>query len=112
MSTAPYPAGYPFAVSDAAAQHLASITEAPGLPVRRRANVNQARAIEKLGHAIDHLIYSRMFLTDASVVKAETDAVHLLMVLRRRVFEECETVVGRNRQVKQWIAERLRRTTN
>jgi hypothetical protein len=112
MSTAPYPSGYPFAVSDAAAQHLASVCQASGLPVRRRANANQARAIEKLGHALDHLIYSRMFLTDTDAVKAETDAVHILMVSRRSVFEECETVVRRNRQVKQWISERLRRSAN
>jgi hypothetical protein len=109
MSTTPYPGVYPFAVSDAAAQHLAAVGETPGLPIRRRANTNQARAIEKLGHAVDHLIYSRMFLSDADAVKAEADATHILLVLRRSVFEECETVVQGNRQVKQWILERLGR---
>ena len=112
MSTAPFPGVHPFAVSDAAAKHLAAVGEAPGLPVRRRANVNQARAIEKLGHAVDHLIYSRMFLTDADAVKADSDAIHVLMVLRRSVFEECETVAQGDRQVKQWITERLRQRTN
>jgi hypothetical protein len=112
MSTTPYPGVYPFAVSDAAAQHLASVGEAPELPVRRRANVNQARAIEKLGHAVDHLIYSRMFLADADAVKAEADATHILLVLRRNVFEECATVAQGNRQVKQWITERLRQSAN
>jgi hypothetical protein len=112
MSTTPFPGVYPFAVSDAAAKHLAAVSEAPGLPVRRRANVNQARAIEKLGHAVDHLIYSRMFRTDANAVKADSDAIHTLMVLRRSVFEECETVTQGDRQVKQWITERLRRRTN
>jgi hypothetical protein len=110
MSTAPYP-GYPFAVSDAAVQHLAS-TEVAGLPVRRRANVNQAHAIEKLGHAVDHLIYSQMFLTDTDEVKAAIDAVHILMAVRRTVFEECETVVRKKRQVRQWISERLKLKAN
>lgn len=112
MSTAPYPASYPFALSDAAVQHLAPVGQAPGLQSRRRASANQAHAIEKLGDAADHLIYSRMFQTDANAVKAETDAVHILMMLRRSVFEECETVNRGNRQVKQWIAEGLRRNVN
>ena len=111
MSTAPYPAGYPFAVSDAAAR-LAPRGRAPGLPSRRRASANQAHAIEILGNAADHVIYARMFLMDAKAVKAETDALHILMMLRRSVFEECETVDRSNRQVKQWIAERLRRNVN
>jgi hypothetical protein len=112
MSTAPFPGAYPFAVSDAAAQHLAAASEASGLPVRRRANVDQARAIEKLGHAVDHLIYSRMFLTEADAVKADSDAIHILMVLRRSVFEECEPIDRGSRQVKQWIMERVRRRSN
>lgn len=112
MSAAPFPDVYPFAVSDAAAQHLAAADKAHSLPVRRRANANQAHAIEKLGNAVDHLIYSRMFLTDANAIKAEADAIHILMVLRRSVFEECETVARETRQVKQWIADRLRRKSN
>ena len=112
MSTTHHPGVYPFAVSDAAAQHLASVGEAPELPVRRRANVNQALSIEKLGHAVDHLIYSRMFLTDADAVKADSDAIRILMVLRRSVFEDCETVAQENRQVKHWVMERLGRRAN
>jgi hypothetical protein len=112
MSTAPFPGAYPFAVSAAPAQHLAAVGVAPGRPVRRRANVNSGRAIEKLGHMVDHLVYSCMFLTDADAVKAEADAIHLLMVLRRNVFEECITVAQGNQQVKQWIMARLKRRTN
>jgi hypothetical protein len=101
MSTAPYTSVYSFAVSDAAAQLLAAVGEAFGLPIRRRrANVNQAHAIEKLGHAVDHLTYSRMFLTDNDAVKADADAIHILLALRRSVFKECETVDRGNRQVK------------
>jgi hypothetical protein len=112
MSTAPFLGAYPFAVGDAAAQHLAAVGEASGLPVRRRANANQARAIEKLGHAVDHLLYSRMLLMDAAAVKADTNAIHILMVSRRSVFEECERVVSEDRQVKRWIRERLKRGAN
>jgi galactose-1-phosphate uridylyltransferase len=112
MSTAPFPGVYPFAVSAAPAQHLATLGEAPGRPVQPRAKVDHARAIQKLGHAVDHLIYSRMFLTDADMVKADADAIHLLMVLRRNVFEECITVAQGNQQVKQWIMARLKRRTN
>jgi hypothetical protein len=113
MSTVPYTSVYPIAVSDAAAQHLVAVGEAFGLPVRRRrANVNQAYAIEKLGHAVDHLIYSRMFLTDNDAAKADADAIHILQVIRRGVFKECEMVDRGNRQVKQWVIEWLGRKAN
>ncbi len=106
MSTAPILGVYPFVTSDAPAHHLATLGEAPGRPVQRRANVDHARAIQKLGHAVDHLIYSRMFLMDPDMVKADADAIHLLTVLLRSVFEECETLAQENRQVKQWIMAR------
>jgi hypothetical protein len=106
MSTTPYPGAHPFAVSDAAAQHLASVCQDSKLSIRRRANADQARAIEKLGHAMDHLIYSRIFLTDADAVKAEADAIHILMVLRRGIFEDCERVVSESHQIRRWMTER------
>jgi hypothetical protein len=112
MSTAPLTGINPFAMSDVAAQHIAHAGETPELPVRRLANVDQARAIERLGRAVDHLIYSRMFLADSVAVKADADAIHILMGLRRSVFEECEMVNQGNRQMKQWVMELVRRIAN
>ena len=112
MSTASLSGINPLAIGDAAAQHIAPAGEAPYLPVWRRADRDQARAIDRLGRAVDHLIYSRMFLAAPVAVKAEADAVHILMALRRSVFEECEMVTQGNRQMKQWIMERLRRISN
>jgi hypothetical protein len=112
MSTVPFPGVSRFSLSDAAGQHLAALGEAPEMPVRRRARAEQARAIEALGHAVDHLIYSRMFLTDKAEVRGDADAVHLLMTVRRSVFEECERVVSGDRQMRSWILEWLWRRTH
>src|ERR1700687_2668706 len=99
MSTATLPV----TSQPSAAQHLAQIEEALSLPVRRRADSEQARAIEQLGHAVDHLTYGHIFLNDKVAEKADADAIHILMCLKRRVFEECERVTPANRPLRQWL---------
>jgi hypothetical protein len=61
--------------------------------VRRRANLVQGRSLEKLGHAVEYLVDSRMFVVEPETAKAERDAVQILMQLSRSVFLECEEVV-------------------
>ncbi len=109
MSTAPFPGAYHPAHGDVPPQHLASIDTAP---IRRRANIEQAQAIEKLGHAIDHLTYSHMFLTDEPAIKADAEAIRILMRLKRSVFEECQAIVPTNRHLRRWIMEKLGRRSN
>jgi hypothetical protein len=108
MSTAPFPGAQP----TTAAQHLAAIEEALALPVRRRANVDQARAIEKLGNAVDHLTYSHLFLNDKTSEKADADAIHILMRLKRRVFEECEKITPAENPLRQWLTSRVLKLGN
>ena len=107
MSTASLPGPY----QPSTVQHLSSIeTLAP--PVRRRANAGQARTIELLGNAVDHLSYGHLFLNDKAAERADTEAIHILMRLKRSVFEECERVTPANRPLRQWLTEHLLRGGN
>jgi hypothetical protein len=62
--------------------------------VRRRGNSEQGRALEILGHAVEYLVDSRLFLVDQTQAKAEQDAVQILMRMSRAVFLECPEVVS------------------
>jgi hypothetical protein len=62
-------------------------------PVRRRGSLQQGRALESLGHAVEYLVDSRMFLIDQTNPKADQEALGILMRLSREVFMECPEVV-------------------
>ncbi len=62
--------------------------------VRRRANLVQGRSLETLGHAVEYLVDSRMFVVEPSTAKAEREAVQILMRLSRMVFADCDEVVS------------------
>jgi hypothetical protein len=62
-------------------------------PMLRRGSVQQGRALETLGHAIEYLVDSRLFLIDRTDPKADRDAMHILMRCSREVFSECPEVV-------------------
>ena len=68
----------------------------------------QGQALELLGHAVEYLIDSRMFLTQVPYTIAEEEAVQILMALNRKVFESCPEVVTMRRRVTnglmRWIA--------
>ena len=81
-----------------------------GLGVRRRASYQQGRGLKILGHAVEYLIDSRMFLIDQPSTRADSEAVQLLMLLSRQVFAECAPVPPPVRRLRHWIAERLNNT--
>lgn len=62
-------------------------------PVRRRGSLQQGRALEALGHAVEYLVDSRMFLAGQTDAKADQEALRVLMRLSRDVFMECPEVV-------------------
>jgi hypothetical protein len=66
----------------------------PGGTERRRGNAMQGRALEALGHAVEYLMDSRMFLVGQENGKAEQDALKILMQMSRTVFLECPEVVS------------------
>ncbi len=65
----------------------------PARPVRRRGSLQQGRALEALGHAVEYLVDSRMFLVQQTDSKADQEALRILMRLSREVFMECPEVV-------------------
>lgn len=75
--------------------------------VTRRPSVEQGRALETLGHAIEYLVDSRLYLVDQLATRADAEATQLLMQHSRQVFAECAEVVPVTRRLKRWIAERL-----
>ena len=64
--------------------------------LRRRASFDQGRALETLGHAVEYLVDSGLFLTqdDGHTAKARQEAIQILMRMSRLVFSECREVVS------------------
>ncbi|RSL14603.1 hypothetical protein EDE15_0055 [Edaphobacter aggregans] len=108
MSTSPIPSVYPSSRGATVSNPL----PAPSPVIRRRSSPQQGFAIQILGNAVDHLLRSRMFLIDEPPSKADADAIHLLMRLKRAVFSECEQVTEANRSLRQWMARTLTRSAN
>ena len=85
--------------SSAAANHLTdpsfSVSAEPHLevenepfrhrvvPVRRRGNAEQGRALEMLGHAVEYLADSRLFLLEEVNQRDEDEAMQILMRMSR-----------------------------
>jgi hypothetical protein len=76
----------------------------------RRASQMQGRALEILGHAVEYLVDSRMFMIDQPSTRADAEAVQLLMLLSRHVFAECAEVTPPTRRLRHWISQRLNPT--
>jgi hypothetical protein len=120
MSTATIPAHHPalypsispaksslaFDAPDPGGQSLRSI-ESTGLGIRRHANRTQGHALEALGHAVEYLVDSRMFLSAEPSTSADNEALQILMLLSRQVFAECAETVPLARRLRLWVAERL-----
>lgn len=79
----------------------------PPAAVRRRANLQQGRALENIGHAIEYLVDSRLFITSGLDDRAEHQAIQILMRASRAVFAECAEVLPLRRQLALWIEKRL-----
>lgn len=95
-------------MSTASAFHDIYSADSAGGPVlRRRPNPHQGRALEKLGHAVEYLVDSRMALIDEPRTRADAEALDVLMCLSRSVFSECEEIIPIGNRLKAWIAERL-----
>jgi hypothetical protein len=67
---------------------------------RRRMGRVEGEALEKLGHAVEYLIDSRMFLTHVPYTDAEEEAVQILMKMNRMVFESCPEVVSMRQRLR------------
>jgi len=111
MSTASLPGQYPVTNPNPGVAFHPIASPSPDafnpMGVRRRSSVQQGRALEILGHAVEYLVDSRMFLVDQPTTRADAEATQILMLLSREVFFECAAVVSPARRLRLWIAERL-----
>ncbi len=71
--------------------------------VARRPGREQGMALEVIGHAVEYLIDSRMFLTEAPYTKAEQEAVQMLMTASRMVFEDCAPIIPLRTRASAWL---------
>jgi hypothetical protein len=104
MSITRYPGPYPTTIR-LLIQHLAApVPSRAARPVRelirRRATEQQGRALERLGHAIDYMVDSQLYLNPDATPKDEAEAIQILMRLNREVFAECAEVVSLRQGLK------------
>lgn len=78
------------------------------IPPKRRGSQSQGRALEVLGHAIEYLVDSRLFLPEGTDPKSEARALQTLMCLSRTIFTECPVVISRRRRILSWAQNHLR----
>ena len=77
--------------------------------VRRRGNLEQGRALETLGHAVEYLTDSKLFLTDEAGARQSHEAIQILMRCSRAVFMECPEVVPVRRRISRWVTAGVNR---
>jgi len=90
MSTAPFPQPVrPLPVAPVRRTPTALPLDAGrvNLTIRRISNTHHGRTLQMLGHAAEHLVYSRGFLESPPSV-ADDEAVRILMRLSSAVFRE------------------------
>ena len=75
--------------------------------MRRRGTPAQGRALEALGHAVEYLVDSRLFVLDQDSLRSDDEAVQIMMRMSRAVFAECPEVVSLRRKVRMWIVDRM-----
>ena len=98
MPITPCPGPYPTTIQ-LLIQHLsAPVPSHAARPVRRlirrQGTEQQGRSLERLGHAIDYLVDSQLYLIPGATPKDEAEAIQILMRLNREVFAECAEAVS------------------
>ena len=63
-------------------------TASPDLTIHRLTRTHHGRTLLTLGHAAEYLLNSRRFLVQGRRDDSANEAVHILMGLSRRVFDE------------------------
>ena len=112
MSTAPFPGPYPTGIARALSEHLTAAavrrrTRSTTHVIRRQPTQQQGKALLSLGHAIEYLIDTRMYRSEAGLAgaeaKSDAEASQILMRLNREVFAECREIVPARRVLQRWL---------
>lgn len=75
---------------------------------RRQPDVRQGHALEILGHAVEYLVDSRMFMAGTLPQAADQYALQILMHSSRAVFAECAEITPLWTRIARWAAAHLR----
>ncbi len=70
----------------------------------RRGNIQQGKALEVLGHALEYLVDFRMFRVEESTSPADAEAIKILAGLSRAIFAECREVKPLRRRLRDWAS--------
>lgn len=105
MSSAPIPSPHPATFAHIFLYRVAGpttsrATRPASRAVRRKPAKEQGRALEKLGHAIEYLIDSRLYAPSSLPIEDNEKASHILMRLSREVFAECPEIVPVGRRLR------------
>lgn len=76
------------------------------LTIHRITDTHHGRTLLTLGHAAECLANSQRYSTRKTDPEAEEEAIHLLMVASRAVFEEYAERRSVRRRVEDWVVER------
>jgi len=105
MSTTPFPGPFPTTINHILVHHITTPVatrkaRTATKSLRRRPTMQQGRTLETLGHAIEYLVDSHVYLNPVATSKDDVDASQILMRLSREVFAECREIVPARRKLK------------
>jgi hypothetical protein len=69
--------------------------------------MQQGKALETLGHAVEYLIDSRLHGSTERSSLADAEATEILMRLNRAVFAECREIVPAGVTIRLWLRRML-----
>jgi hypothetical protein len=112
MSTATFPGPFPTGISNALSQHLntaAASRKAKSTAhiIRRQPTMQQGKALETLGRAVEYLIDSRLHMNAETASPADVEAGQILMRLNRAVFAQCREIVPFGTAFRLWLRRML-----
>jgi hypothetical protein len=79
-------------------------TNVGDLTIHRITSTHHGRTLLTLGHAAEYLATSRRYSTEKVDHDATVEAVHILMELSRRVFEDFAERRTLNQRLQDWLA--------
>jgi len=101
VSTNPSSNPFPAAIGSGV-RVIAAPAQSASRVLRRQPTMEQGRALEKLAHAIEYLVDSRLW-SDRPWTRADAEAGRMLMRLNCEIFAECREVVPIGSWLKSWL---------
>jgi hypothetical protein len=88
------------------------LADVPDLTIHRITKTHHGRTLVSLGHAAEYLANSRRFLLREKMNDSDNEAIHILMSLSRRVFDEYAEGVSKGGRLERLMLGCLTRFLN